>query len=372
VIEPIGMFSPEREHAALRGELTAAFLRVLDSGKFVLGPEVERFEQALAGSVGAVHALAVKSGTDALTLALMGLGVGPGDEVITTPFTFFATAGAVARLGARPVFVDVDESSLLLDLSAVPSAITDATRAVIAVHLFGAVVDVDALAAMVRPKGVAVVEDAAQAQGARIGMRPAGSLGTVGCFSFFPSKNLGALGDGGAVVTSEEPLDQRMRRLRVHGAEPKYEHHEVGGNFRMDAMQAAFLHVKLRRLEDNLAARRANAAYYVRRFEDAGVSPERLRFPSMSDAGRAFSVFVIRSPEREALRRALTARRIESAVYYPMPLHLQPCFEDLGYGPGSFPVAERASEECLALPVHPFLDSTELERVAETVLLALK
>jgi dTDP-4-amino-4,6-dideoxygalactose transaminase len=372
LFDPITLLSPEREHEELRGELTAAFLHVLDTGRFILGPEVERFEQRLAASVGTVHALAVKSGTDALTVALMGLGVGPGDEVITTPYTFFSTAGAVARLGAKPVFVDVEEESLFLDTSRVEGAITDSTRAIIAVHLFGSVLDVDALQTIARPRGVAVLEDAAQALGARLGDRHVGSLGTAGCFSFFPSKNLGALGDGGAVVTSEEALDQRMRRLRVHGAEPKYVHHEVGGNFRMDAMQAAFLNVKLRKLEEHLAARRANAAYYVRRFEDAGFSRETLRFPSMSEAGHSFNVFVIRTPARDRVRRELSARGIESAVYYPRPLHLQPCFEGLGYRAGSFPVAERASEECLALPVHPFLTEQELERVADTVMLALR
>lgn len=370
--EPIAMLSLEREHAPLRDELTAAFLRVLGSGRFILGPEVEAFERSLAASVGVPHALAVKSGTDALTLALMGLGVGPGDEVITTPFTFIATAGSIARLGAKPVFVDVEDETLLLSPAGVGAAMGEATRAVVAVHLFGAVADVDGLEAIARPRGVAVVEDAAQAQGARFGMRPVGSLGDVGCFSFFPAKNLGALGDGGAVVTARDDLAERMRRLRVHGAETRYEHLEVGGNFRMDALSAAFLEVKLKRLEDHLAARRANAAYYVRRFEEAKLPPETLRFPSMADAGRAFSAFVIRTPLRDRVRRALTARRIESAVYYPKPLHLQPCFAGLGHGPGSFPIAERASAECLALPVHPFLDLEELERVAEAVLLSLR
>jgi dTDP-4-amino-4,6-dideoxygalactose transaminase len=372
IFEPITMIAPAREHAAIRGELTGAFLRVLDSEKFVLGPEVERFEQALAGTLGAAHALAVKSGTDALLLALMGLGIGPGDEVITTPFTFFATAGAIARLGATPVFVDVDDESLLMDVGRTEEAMTKATRAVVAVHLFGRLIDVDALESVARPRGIAVVEDAAQAHGARWGDRPAGSLGTLGCLSFFPSKNLGALGDGGAVVTSEEALDRRMRRLRVHGAEPKYVHHEVGGNFRMDAIQAAFLSVKLRFLVDSLAARRANAAYYVSRFQDAGLPADRLRYPSLDDPGRAFNVFTIRTPERARLQRELAARAIECAVYYPRPLHLQPCFSALGYGEGSFPLAERAAEECLSLPVHPHLAQRELERVSETVILTLR
>ncbi len=349
--EAVPFFDPVREQAEQLEALRAAFERVLASGMFILGPEVEAFERELAEWLGVRHVVGLSSGTDALLVGLMALGVGPGDEVVTTPFTFFATAGAVVRLGARPVFADIDPDTFQLDPAAAAAAVGTRTRALIPVHLFGAPCLVPRV-----PEGVAVLEDAAQA----IGAAPLG--GIAGTLSFFPAKNLGALGDGGALYTDDDALAERVRVLRVHGAKPKYHHHLVGGNFRLDALQAAFLRVKLPSLRRAIEARRQHAAIYREVLWDV---PE-VRLPP-DVAGHTYNQFVVRARDRDGLRRFLSERGLATAVYYPEPLHLQPCFADLGYRPGSLPHAEQACREVLALPVAPALTDAEILRVAEAI-----
>jgi dTDP-4-amino-4,6-dideoxygalactose transaminase/acetyltransferase-like isoleucine patch superfamily enzyme len=352
--EPVRMQDLARDHAPLADELTAAFRRVLASGRFVMGEEVERFEAEIAAYLSPnepLHAIAVSSGTDALLLALTALGIGPGDDVVTTPFTFFATAGVIARLGARPVFADIDAKTFNLDPDALRAALTPATRAIVPVHLFGLPCD-PRIFEVADQAGLPVVEDAAQALGARFvdaSRTPAGTRGALGCFSFFPTKNLGALGDAGLVVTRDAALADRVRLLRVQGARPKYHHVVVGGNHRMDALQAALLRVKLPHLDAWNEARREAATAYA-----AGLAPQvaagKLTTPALTE-GHVFHQYVVRSPERDALRAHLGSRGVETEIYYPEPLHLMPCFEALGYGVGTMPAAEAACREVLALPV---------------------
>ena len=354
------------QYATIRDEVDAAVQRVIASQHFILGPEVAALEQEIAEYCGAAHALGVSSGTDALLIALMALGVGPGDEVVTTPFTFFATAGVVARLGARTVFVDIDPDSFNIDPAAVDGAITPATRAIVPVHLFGRVANMDPLLATARRTGIAVVEDAAQAIGARDDQgRSAGALGDMGCFSFFPSKNLGAFGDAGMVTTSDDALARLLQRLRVHGSEPKYYHSIVGGNFRLDALQAAVLRVKLPYLDRWSAARRRNAQRYRELFTEAGLEPH-VGLPT-DVPGHIYNQFVIRVAERDALRAYLEQHGVGTEIYYPLPLHLQECFAGLGYGPGDFPHSEKAAREVLALPIYPELDEADLQHVVAAI-----
>ncbi|MET0343038.1 MAG: aminotransferase class V-fold PLP-dependent enzyme [Polyangiales bacterium] len=361
---PVPLLDLGAQHAPLRTQLRAAFERVLDADQYILGPEVTALERALCASQGFEHALGVSSGTDALLLALMTLGVGPGDEVITTPFSFFATAGCIVRLGARPVFVDIDPATFNLDARLVEAAITPRTRAVMPVHLFGQAADLTALAAIARRHGLPIVEDAAQALGARHDGVPVGTTTSFGCFSFFPSKNLGGFGDGGLLTTHDVTLAARARVLRAHGAEPKYHHAQVGGNFRLDALQAALLRVKLPHLTDYAAARRTHAAFY-----DAQLAPLRaagLLTPA-GDPGHVYNQYVLRTPHRDALRDALRDAGIGSEVYYPRCLHLQECFASLGHRPGQLPHAEAAAREVLAIPVYPELTEVQRARVAETI-----
>ena len=325
-------------------------------------PCVKRSRASLLGS-----GVGVSSGTDALLVALMALGIGPGDEVLTSPFTFFATAGAVARLGARPVFVDIDPATFNLTEAGVRAGLTPATRAVIPVHLFGQLCD---LGRFVDEAGrPAIIEDAAQALGATLRGRMTGHFGEMSTLSFFPSKNLGGFGDGGAVLTRDEKLRERLSVLRLHGSKPKYFHHFVGGNFRLDALQAAVLRVKLPLLDELSARRQANAARYDALFAGSGLVDRGLVVPPtcLPDAGHVYNQYVIRSPDRDALARALGEAGVETAIYYPRPLHLQPCFGDLGYGPGDFPEAERACAEVLALPVHPLLTEADQARVVGAI-----
>lgn len=336
----------------LKEAILGAIARVVESGQFILGPEVESFEAELAACLGARGTVGVSSGTDALLVALQALGVGPGDEVVTTPFSFFATAGAIARLGARPVFADIDPSSFNLDPRAAAGACGSRTRAIVTVHLFGRPAEIPAVA-------TPIVEDAAQAIGA------APLRGRVGCLSFFPSKNLGALGDAGAVYTDDDELADRVRLLRTHGARPKYVHHLIGGNFRIDALQAAVLRVKLPHLRAWTEARRANAARYRDLFATTPGIPPELRLPADAP-GHIYNQFVIRAPRRDALREHLTRAGIGTEVYYPVPFHLQPCFRHLGYAEGAFPEAETACQEVLALPIHPGLSAdAQAQVVAE-------
>jgi dTDP-4-amino-4,6-dideoxygalactose transaminase len=340
------------ELAPVRAELEAAVARVIASGRFIGGPEVEAFERELAVAVGARRAIGVSSGTDALLVTLMALGIGAGDEVITTPFTFFATAGAIARVGARPVFADVDDESLNLDPLAAEAVAGARTRAMIPVHLFGRPADQPHVA-------VPTIDDAAQA----IGAYPV--RGAAATLSFFPTKNLGALGDAGAVLTDDDALAESIAQLRSHGARERYHHERIGGNFRLDAIQAAVLRVKLPHLAAWTAARRAAAARYRARFAAAKLPPE-LRVPADNPA-HVWHHFVIRAPRRDALRAHLAANGVGSEIYYPVPLHLQPAFAHLGYRAGAFPIAERAASEVLALPMYPSLTEDAQRIVVDEV-----
>ncbi|HKZ78918.1 MAG TPA: DegT/DnrJ/EryC1/StrS family aminotransferase [Pyrinomonadaceae bacterium] len=356
------------QHRALRAELRAAVERVLDSQRFVLGPEVEALEREVAQYSQTRFAVGCASGSDALLLALMALDIKAGDEVITTPFSFFATAGAIARLGARPVFADIDPRTYTLDVSRAEAAVTARTRAIIPVHLYGQCADMDALLDLSRVKGLSLVEDAAQAIGAKMGGRCAGSMGLVGCLSFYPSKNLGGAGDGGMLLTSDEDLRDRLRRLRVHGGASEYHHDEVGINSRLDALQAAVLRVKLRLLEHWSEGRRKRAARYTNFFREADLGFELSPPFTPPDTLHIFHQYVIRVPGyRDALMKHLLQSGIESRVYYPVPLHLQPCFKYLGCERGAFPEAERAALETLALPCYPELTDEQQEYVLARV-----
>ena len=354
------------QYASIRDEVATAIDRVCASQHFILGSEVSNLETELAAAIGVPHAIAVSSGTDALLVALMAVGVGPGDEVITPTFSFFATAGCVSRLGARPVFVDVDPKTFLLRLDDVVRAMTPRTKAVIPVHLFGLCADVEALAARL-PAGVAIIEDAAQAIGATIRGRQAGSMGALGCFSFFPSKNLGAFGDAGLVTTNDDALAARVRLLRTHGEETKYHHTVIGGNFRMDALQAAILRVKLPHLSGWTARRRENAATYASLFRAAGLDST-LTLPYESpDTRHIYHQYVVRAPRRDELMAHLAARNVGAAIYYPVPFHRQVCFADLPCATNVFPVADAACADVLALPIFPELTRDQQEYVVRSI-----
>jgi dTDP-4-amino-4,6-dideoxygalactose transaminase len=352
------------QYAAIRSEVRAAIDRVCDSQHFILGPEVIALEEEVAAFCGARFAIGVSSGTDALLAALMAVGVGPDDEVITTSYSFFATAGVIARLGARPVFVDIEPTTFNIDAQAVSAHITARTRALMPVHLFGRCADMDPLLKVAEEHRLAVVEDAAQAIGSIDEQgRQAGTIGHVGCFSFFPSKNLGAFGDGGMLVTNDADLAETLRVLRVHGSKPKYYHQLVGGNFRLDALQAAVLRVKLTYLPAWTEARRANAERYRRLC--AGLL-EQVDLPA-DVPGHIYNQFVVRVPERDRLQTFLQERGVGTEVYYPRPLHLQECFAGLGYREGDFPHAEAAAHDSLALPIYPELTAAQQRYVISQI-----
>jgi len=355
----------KRQYEPLRAEMERAMAEVAASQYFILGPRVEEFETSAAAWLKVEHAIGVASGTDALLVALMALGVGPGDEVVLPTFTFFATAGVVARLGATPVFVDIDAVDFNMDPAAVGDRISDRTKAVIPVHLFGQAANLDAIAEAA--SGIPIIEDCAQAWGADFKGTPVGGNGVMGAFSFFPSKNLGGFGDGGLVTTNDAGLAASLRELRVHGQSGPYLHPVVGGNFRLDALQAAVLSVKLPHVQSWIQGRRANAMRLVDRFMQQGLD-EVLGLPvALSGRGHTFNQFVIRAPRRDELRQHLIDRGIGCAVYYPLPLHLQPCFSALGHAEGEMPVAEQASREVLALPVFPELTQEEIEEVVGAI-----
>jgi dTDP-4-amino-4,6-dideoxygalactose transaminase len=357
----------QAQYRPLRDEILAAITRVSDSQRFIMGPEITALEGELARMLGVGHAVAVSSGTDALLLALMTLGVGAGDEVVTSAYSFFATSGVIARVGARPVFVDIDPITFNLDPARLAAAVTPRTKAIEPVHLFGLSADLDPILDEASRRGVPVVEDAAQAIGATCKSRNVGGIGAIGCFSFFPSKNLGAFGDAGLLTTNDAGLARRARLLRIHGMEPKYYHHMVGGNFRMDEVQAAVLRVKAPHLAAWTEARRINAARYVRMFGDVGLH-DRVVLPSEPrDRRHVFNQFVIRAPDRDGLKRHLDARGIGSEIYYPVPLHLQPCFADLGHRAGDFPHAERAAKESLAIPIYGELSVEQQQAVVDAI-----
>jgi dTDP-4-amino-4,6-dideoxygalactose transaminase len=358
------------QYEAVKGEITPAIMEVVEGQHFILGPKVAALEERVAAYSGARWGIGVSSGSDALLVALMALEVGPGDCVVTTPYTFFATAGAIVRLGATPVFVDIDPRTYNIDASRIEAAVAGLqkgkVKAVIPVHLFGQCCDMAAIMEISKAFGMAVIEDAAQAIGAKDKEgRPAGSIGDAGCFSFFPSKNLGCFGDGGMVVTSDEALKDRITILRAHGSKPKYYHRFIGGNFRLDAVQAAVLLVKLGHLEAWNEGRRENAALYERLLTDAGLP---VTLPHVEPGCRhIYNQFVVRTKDRDALMAHLKGAGIGTEVYYPLPLHLQECFKYLGYKEGDFPESESAARETLALPVYPELTHEMVEYVATQV-----
>jgi dTDP-4-amino-4,6-dideoxygalactose transaminase len=381
------------QYRSLKPEIDSAIAEVMESQHFILGPKVQECEEAIARYSGCPFAVGVSSGTDALLICLMSEGIGPGDEVITTPYTFFATAGSIARLGARPVFVDIDPATYNIDPAQIEARITSRTRAIIPVHLYGQMADMDGILEVAREYGLIVIEDAAQAIGAEYKGCRAGSLGDYGCFSFFPSKNLGAAGDGGMIVTSDKERAEKLRCLRAHGSKPKYYHKLIGGNFRLDALQAALVLVKLKHLDTWTAARQLNAKRYEKLFSDtalrvarssvyhrhktdlyqgSGLTASGKRFPdlllpSVVTSRHVFNQYVIRVSGRDRLKAALEAKGVVTEIYYPVPMHLQECFVSLGYSPGDFPESERAARETLALPIYPELEEEQCRYVVECV-----
>lgn len=362
----------QAQYRPLRDELLAAITRVCDSQRFILGPEVDALERELEDALEVSHAIAMSSGTDAILATLMAIGVGPGDEVITPTYSFFATAGCVARVGATPKLVDIDPATFNVDPEAVRTAITSRTKAIMPVHLYGQMADMDALLAVAGDRDIPIIEDACQAIGARRDGRQAGSIGTVGCFSFFPSKNLGAFGDAGLVTTNDAALAHELRLLRNHGAEPKYFHQRVGGNFRLDALQAAVLRVKLPHLDGWSEARRANARRYDELFAAAGLTAGVVRPREMPGCRHIFNQYVVRVPDRDRVRSFLDAQGIGTEIYYPVPFHLQECFASLGHSRGDFPHAEEAAAATLALPIYGGLTFEQQQRVVEAIGEALR
>lgn len=348
-----------RQYESIRDEINKAVLEVIESQSFVLGPFVEAFEHSIEKFCSAKHAIGVSSGTDAILLALMACGIKNGDEVITTPFTFFATAGSIARLGAVPVFVDTDPSTYNIDVSKIASAVNKKTKAILPVHLYGQCADMDTILDVARANGIMVIEDAAQAIGAVYKGQNAGTMGNVGCFSFYPTKNLGGYGDGGLVTTNDDELARCIKILRVHGSEPKYYHSYIGINGRLDAIQAAVLSVKLEYLNDWSESRRWVASYYSEHLKALPI-----RLPKIeSHNTHIFHQYVIATSQRDELIQYLKQQGIETAVYYPVPLHLQKCFEYLGYKEGDLPESEKASRETLALPIFPEITQKEQDYV---------
>lgn len=361
---PVPLFDGTRQTAPILAEIQAAMARVIASQHFILGAEVTAFEREVAAFLGVEHALGVSSGTDALLLALLSLGIGPGDEVITTPFSFFATTGAILRVGATPVFADIGPRDFNLNPHAVERAITQKTKAILPVHLFGQPAEMGALRGLADAHRLVLIEDAAQAFGATCSGRAVGTWGEFGCFSFFPTKNLGAFGDAGLVVTSDAKLAAKARSLRSHGFSPKHHSRELGGNFRLDALQAAVLRVKLPHTTRWNALRRQHAAYYARALSGVPglVLPE-----ERAGCEHVYGQFVVRVADPDALASTLAARKIGSERYYPYPIHLQQVCAHLGHGAGDFPEAEACARECLALPIFPELEPAMLAAVSSAV-----
>ncbi|HMO57526.1 MAG TPA: DegT/DnrJ/EryC1/StrS family aminotransferase [Roseiflexaceae bacterium] len=369
---PVPLLDLKAQYATIREEVQQVIEQVIESQYFINGPEVEAFEREVAAYSQAAHGIGMSSGTDALLCALMALEIGVGDEVITTPYSFFATAGSIARLGAQPIFVDIDPLTYNIDPAQIEAAITPRTRAIIPVHLYGQMADMTPIMEVAARHGLAVIEDAAQAIGAEYHGRRAGSIGDIGCFSFFPSKNLGGFGDGGLATANDAALAERMLLLRGHGMQPKYYHKLVGGNFRLDALQAAVLRVKLKYLDGWSAGRQRNAASYRDLFRAAGIASDDPQagvvLPYEAPHRRhIYNQFVIRTTRRAEVMAALKAHQIGHEIYYPVPLHLQECFADLGQRSGAFPASERAAEQTLALPIYPELTPAMLESVVEAI-----
>ncbi|MBA3353381.1 MAG: DegT/DnrJ/EryC1/StrS family aminotransferase [Blastocatellia bacterium] len=354
------------QNLSLRPEIEAALARVLDTNGFILGTEVKALEEELAGYCGSKYAIGCASGSDALLLALMAVGVSPGDEVITTPYSFFASASSVTRLSAKPVFVDIDPETFNLDVSQVEALITERTKAIQPVHLFGQCADMTRLNAIAGKHGIPVVEDAAQAIGADENGIRAGAMSAIGCFSFYPSKNLGGMGDGGFMTTDDDDLARQLLALRVHGSEERYYHKWVGLNSRLDGFQGAVLRVKLPHLDTWSNKRKENADRYRAMFTDAGLAEEIALPKERENCRHIYNQFVVRVPaRRDDLRTFLAGNDIGTDIYYPIPLHLQECFEYLGYREGDFPESERAARESLALPIYPELGADQQEFVVQ-------
>lgn len=363
------------QYETIRAEVRAAIDAVCESQYFILGPEVDRLERTIASYVGVLNAIGVSSGTDALLAALMALDVGPGDEVVTSPFTFFATAGTIARTGAKIVFSDIDPLTFNIDPVGLSDVIGPRTKVVIPVHLFGQCTDMDPVLELAKSRKIAVIEDAAQSIGAEYKGRRAGSMGDMGIFSFFPSKNLGGFGDGGMVVTQDAELGDRLRILRVHGSKPKYYHKIVGGNFRLDEIQAAVLNVKMKYLNEWSAARRENAVYYDRIFAESGLVargdiaiPRRAWKKAGGGNDHIYNQYTLRCRRRDNLQAHLKVKGIGTEIYYPLPLHLQECFSSLGYRKNDFPVSERSAAEALSIPIYPELKPEKKEYVTQSII----
>jgi dTDP-4-amino-4,6-dideoxygalactose transaminase len=351
------------QYLTIKADIAAAIGRVLDTGQFVLGEEVEAFEQEFAAYQGASHGIALNTGTSALHLALIAAGVGPGDEVITVPFTFVATVAAIGYVGARAVFVDIDPATFTMDVNQLEGAITSRTKAIIPVHLYGQPADMDPIVEIARRHGLSVIEDACQAHGAAYKGRPVGALGDAGCFSFYPGKNLGAYGEGGMVVTNNAAMAKKIRMLRDWGQDRKYHHVLKGFNYRMEGMQGSILRVKLRHLERWTELRRKHAADYGRLLRDSGVE-----IPIEAPYARhVYHVYAVRTQDRATLQRTLQSNGIGTGIHYPVPVHLQPAYEDAAYGPGNFPHSERAANEVLSLPMYPELSFTNVETIGAAV-----
>jgi dTDP-4-amino-4,6-dideoxygalactose transaminase len=360
------------QYQSIRTEIDAAVGQVLQSNRFILGPRVEECEAAIAKYSGCTHAVGVSSGSDALLVCLMAENIGTGDEVITTPYTFFATAGAIARVGATPVFVDIDPATYNIDTAHMESRVTKRTRAIMPVHLYGQMADMKGILRVAEKHGLVVIEDAAQAIGAEHQGRRAGSIGHYGCFSFFPSKNLGAAGDGGMIVTNDAQRAEKLKILRGHGSKPKYHHKVIGGNFRLDELQAAIVTAKLRHLDKWTASRQHNAARYDRLFAESELTKTsggrpNVVLPKVATDRHIFNQYVIRVAERDELQSTLKEKGVGTEVYYPIPMHLQECFAYLGFGAGAFPESERAAKETLALPIYPELNDDQSKYVVECI-----
>ncbi len=377
------------QYASIKHEVEPAVQEVLDSQYFILGPKVVELEKQVAEYSQAKHAIGVSSGTDALLISLMADGIGEGDEVITTPFSFFATAGCITRTGAKPVFVDIDPVTFNMDPGKVESAINERTKAIIPIHLYGQMADMDPIMDIAKRHQLTVIEDGAQAIGAEYKGKRAGSVGDYGCFSFFPSKNLGGAGDGGMVVTNDDALAEKLRIFRVHGGKPKYYHRVIGGNFRLDAIQAAVLLVKLQHLDSWTEGRQKNADTYRKLFTEAGVVAEKgdclkngcADWPNCSIVGsdkvilpddldnrrHIYNQFVIRLDKRDELREVLKEKGVGHEVYYPVPFHMQDCFADLNYKQGDFPASECAAATTLALPIYPELTLEQMQEVVDAI-----
>ncbi len=364
----VPLLNLQKQYASIKSEIDEAVARVIASQYFILGPEVEACEKAVAEYCHASYAVGVSSGTDALLIALMAENIGPGDEVITTPYSFFATAGCIARLGAKPVFVDIEPDTFNLNPSLIEKKISQKTKALLPVHLYGQAAEMDPILAIAKKHGLIVIEDAAQAIGAEYKGKRAGALGDYGCFSFFPSKNLGCFGDGGLVTVNSGDKAKKLKILRNHGMNPKYYNAFVGGNFRLDALQAAVVTVKIKYLDGWSENRSKNARTYDRLFSESGLVKSGLvRLPVVKQSRHIFNQYVIRAKKRDALVQHLKKNDTGCEIYYPVALHLQECFKFLGCRPGDFPESEKAANETLALPVYPELEISQLEHVVQIV-----